>query len=136
MSGSEALKVVIVEDEASIRRIIKRILPGIFPGVSIEEASNGREGLQKIRDFRPNLVIMDLRMPFMDGLEVLEELHKEGILEDMAVVIISGFPPEGRQFSEIFRYGSNVGFLQKPFMPDTFKVAIQERLEEGKKEKK
>lgn len=127
MSESEKeLRIVIIEDEAMNRKIYKRILQMIFPRAVVEEAQDGEDGLEKIRANIPNLVILDLIMPRKNGLEVLAELSSDGILSEMIVVVVSGYPPEGRDFSEVLEYGNNVGFLQKPFGPETLMATVRE----------
>lgn len=74
------MKIVIVEDEAPIREGMGRILKKIDPGYEVAGmASNGKEGLDVIRKTRPDLVILDIQMPDMDGLTMLEIIRKEKI---------------------------------------------------------
>lgn len=73
------MKFVIVEDEIRIREGIRRlILKMDNKNVIAGEAENGKEGLEIIRREKPDVIITDVRMPIMDGLEMLEILHKEG----------------------------------------------------------
>ena len=74
------MRIVIVEDEAPIREGMGRILKKIDPEYELAgKASNGKEGLEIIRRTRPDLVILDIQMPDMDGLTMLEEVRKEQI---------------------------------------------------------
>lgn len=122
------IRILIAEDDFRNRVIYRKILQRFFPGIVIEEAEDGEEALEKIRANMPTLLILDLIMPRMNGLQVLAELKEEGRLTEMAVVVISGYPPEGRQFEEIFRYGKNIGFLQKPFNNNAFSGIIEKYL--------
>lgn len=72
------MRIVIVEDEAPIREGIAKILQKINPDYELTgTASDGREGYKLIQNTSPDLVIVDIEMPVMDGLEMLEKLRKE-----------------------------------------------------------
>ncbi len=79
-------KILIVDDERSIRHTLREILE--FEDFAVEEAENGMEGLAKAKDGAFDLIIMDIKMPQMDGLQALERLQ---ILQpDLPVIMISG----------------------------------------------
>ena len=72
------MKIVIVEDEIRIREGLIKLIKRFFPAVSkVGEASSGQEGLSVIRELDPDIVITDIRMEPMDGLEMLEILNEE-----------------------------------------------------------
>lgn len=72
--------VLIIDDSILVRRAVRDILEKNVPGVSIcGEARNGREGLEKILHCEPDLVILDVEMPVMDGLSVLRELRERNL---------------------------------------------------------
>ena len=73
------MKIVIVEDEAAIRKGMAGLIPRLSPAYEVAgTASDGGEGLELIRREKPDLVILDIRMPGMDGLAMLRELRSEG----------------------------------------------------------
>ena len=75
-----ALRVLIVEDEIRIREGLGKLLSrsgGAYEVV--REAGDGQEGLQALLELKPDIVITDIRMPDMDGLEMLEKMVKAGI---------------------------------------------------------
>lgn len=80
------MNVLIIDDERAIRRALREILE--FEEIQVQEAENGKEGLQMIKDHSFDLVFCDIKMPFMDGLEVLNNLIKSQI--DTPIVMISG----------------------------------------------
>ena len=80
--------VVIVEDEPDARRLLRRIIQA-RGGYQIHEATNGREGLEVIRRERPDLVLLDLMMPEMDGFEVLSLMKEEDDIADIPVIVIT-----------------------------------------------
>ncbi len=84
------MKIVVVEDEASIRNGLEKILPRLDPGYElVGAADNGLEGIELIAHTRPDLVIMDIQMPEMDGLTMLERLRAKGVL--CRVVVLTAY---------------------------------------------
>jgi len=81
-------KILIIEDEIAIRNVLKNILLDENKKFQIDEASNGEEGFKKITEKNYNLIICDIKMPKMDGIEVLEKSIHLGI--DTPFVMISG----------------------------------------------
>ena len=81
-------KILIIEDEIAIRNVLKNILLDENKKFIIHEAGNGEEGLQKLLEQNYDLVICDIKMPKIDGLEVLEKSMENGV--DTTFVMISG----------------------------------------------
>lgn len=81
-------RILIIEDEASIRRVLVRILSEENDAYKVEEAADGLEGLEKIKNEDFDLVLCDIKMPKMDGEEVLMEVKK--IKPEIPMVMISG----------------------------------------------
>lgn len=79
-------KILIIDDEKSIRRALKEILE--FEEFEVDEAENGKEGLEKARAELYDIIFCDIKMPLMDGMELLEAFQKEKI--DSPVIMISG----------------------------------------------
>lgn len=79
-------KILIIDDERSIRRALREILE--FEKFEIDEAVDGKEGLEKLQTSHYNLVFCDIKMPNMDGIEVLEQAQKSNI--ETPFVMISG----------------------------------------------
>ncbi len=81
-------KILIIEDEASIRRVLVKILSEENDTYQVDEAEDGVAGLDKIKNNDYDLVLCDIKMPKMDGVEVLEEVKK--IKPEIPMVMISG----------------------------------------------
>ncbi len=81
-------KILIIEDEPAIRRVLNKILSEENNTYQVEEAEDGLVGTEKIRDEDYDLVLCDIKMPKMDGIEVLEAIKK--IKPEIPVVMISG----------------------------------------------
>ena len=79
--------VLVVEDDAPTREILVRHLE--HDGLAVEEASNGREGLEALERQRVDLVLLDLMMPEMDGFEFVERLHRNEAWQRLPVVVIT-----------------------------------------------
>lgn len=79
-------KILVIDDERSIRRALREILE--FENYEVHEAENGKEALSKIAETTFDIVFCDIKMPQMDGIEVLEEIQKQK--PDVPVVMISG----------------------------------------------
>lgn len=69
-----ATRVLVVDDEPKIRDVLRRYL--MADGFEVSEAATGEEGLERLRAFHPDVVVLDVRLPGMDGFEVLAELRK------------------------------------------------------------
>ena len=81
-------KILIIEDEAAIRRVLTKILSEESDSYIVEDAEDGIQGLEKIKNNDYDLVLCDIKMPKMDGVEVLEEVKK--IKPEIPMVMISG----------------------------------------------
>jgi DNA-binding NtrC family response regulator len=81
-------KILIIEDEAAIRRVLSKILSEESDSYQVEEAENGSVGLDKIKNEDFDLILCDIKMPKMDGVEVLEAVKK--LKPEIPMVMISG----------------------------------------------
>jgi threonine synthase len=81
-------RIAIIEDDPDARRLLRRVLQARGE-YQILEAEGGRQGLELVRRHRPDLVLLDLMMPDMDGFEVLESLRSDAELADTRVIIIT-----------------------------------------------
>ena len=79
-------KILIIDDERAIRRALREILE--FEDFAVDEAENGKEGFEKATETVYDIIFCDIKMPLMDGLEVLRELVKLGV--ETPVIMISG----------------------------------------------
>ena len=81
-------KILIIEDEAAIRRVLTKILSEENDSYKVEEAEDGLQGIEKVKNEEYDLILCDIRMPKMDGVEVLEAVKK--IKPEIPMVMISG----------------------------------------------
>ena len=116
------MKVLVVEDEEMIRKgIVLTVDWAALDCVVVGEASNGEEGLQAARRYAPTLIITDLKMPKMDGIEMLRCLREEG--NNAFVIILTAYDSFTYAQSAL-RLGA-VDFLLKPFHDGELEQAVQ-----------
>lgn len=113
-------RLLIVDDELAIVEALQDILS--VEGYDVVTAFNGVDGLRRLADSKPNLVLLDLMMPIMDGREMLRRMREDSSLRDIPVVVMSA----GRISDEERR--SSARFLAKPFELDTLLDTIAEML--------
>ncbi|MFQ5638774.1 MAG: PleD family two-component system response regulator [bacterium] len=105
-------KILIVDDDFSSRRLLARFISGKW-SVKILEAQEGSEALRIISEERPDLVLLDMMMPFMSGLEFLKILRGNSKMKDTVVIACTSVDDK-TTVSEIIQYGVH-GYIVKPF---------------------
>lgn len=122
----EPLHILCIDDEEMIRETISDYLSD--EGYRVITASNGREGLEKFFQFKPDIVLVDLRMPFVDGLEVLEKVVSTD--REIPIIVISG-TGDMRDVIEAMRLGA-WDYLTKPIgNMEILQVAVQKSYEKS-----
>ncbi len=116
-------RVLVVDDEESIRASLRMILE--FERYRVDEAANGREALRRVMTRPPAAVLLDIKMPEMDGLSTLSSLRERG--HDMPVVMISGHGDIAAAV-EATRLGA-YDFLEKPLERDRVLLALRNAVE-------
>jgi len=116
-------KILVVDDEPAIVRGCERILDRA--GYAVESATTGREGLRRATEERFDLVMADLKLPDLDGMELVRMLRIER--PEVAIVIITGYSSVSSA-AEAVRLGVS-DYIQKPFTPDQITDAIRRALE-------
>ena len=92
----DPFKVMLVEDEEDFRRILAGFLLTRFPTVVIKEAADGAEAIERVQDFLPDLVFMDIKLPGENGFKVTKRI--KALLPDIKVVILTNYDfPEYRE---------------------------------------
>lgn len=112
--------VLIVEDERPIAALLVRLVEEC--GAEAVAAHNGVEALRRMREVRPDLVLLDLIMPVMSGEDVLREMDQDPRLADVPVIVITT-----KEMMEDLPQ-REVAFLQKPFSPAQVKQIVRETL--------
>jgi len=120
-----AFTILIVDDSATMRSVIKRTVQmAEMPVSTLLEAASGRQALDIIRQQNVNLVLADINMPHMNGIEMIEHMHADEKTRDIPVVVISTEVSTAR--IEHLREKGVVGYVHKPFSPQTIRDVIYE----------
>lgn len=116
-------RVLIVDDEKGFCNLIKDSLE-LRGAYTVEEAHNGKDGFRLAKRTKPDLILLDIRMPEMDGFEVLERLKKDMDTMEIPVVMLSALDDDKSKIRSAQLY--NESYLTKPI-----KIAeLQSKIEE------
>ncbi|MDD5456713.1 MAG: response regulator [Candidatus Margulisbacteria bacterium] len=86
-------KILLIDDEKDLRSIFKIFLLGI-KNIEFFEAGDGKEGIEMARSYNPDLIIMDYRMPIMNGLEATKEIRSSLTSEKVPIIMYTGYAKE------------------------------------------
>ena len=126
---SEKIHILVVDDEQVIRDGCQRIL--IKRGWAVTQAKDGQEGLDCLKKGRYDIVLLDLKMPGLSGIEVLEK--SKGIDPHLLVIIITGYATV-ESAVEAMKIGA-YDFISKPFSPDQLTIVVDRALEKKRLER-
>jgi two-component system chemotaxis response regulator CheY len=118
-----ALDVLIVDDSAAIRKILQRVLVQADVALgTVHEANDGCEALEKLKTAKVGLILSDINMPNMDGLEMLRKIRAEPAWQNVPIIMIT---TEGSQNKvlQALQQGAN-GYVRKPFTADQIKLKL------------
>jgi len=122
-----SLKILIVDDSKAIRSVIKKIVT--ISGYQIDqirEAVNGKDAMDILAQDRFNLIVTDLNMPEITGMELLNWLKNNETLKEIPVIIVSA-AGNFSQKEEALKKGASC-FVRKPFLPEEIRQAFYEVL--------
>jgi two-component system chemotaxis response regulator CheY len=120
--------VLVVDDSAAIRKILQRVLRQTGMAINtIHEAGNGEEALAVLKEHKVHLILSDINMPKMDGLQLLASLKASGDWAQVPVVMITTEGGETK-VAEAVKLGA-AGYVRKPFTADQIKEKLAGILE-------
>lgn len=106
-----ARKILIVEDEENVRSLIKETLE-FLKKYEIYEASSGREALEKIRSLHPDLIILDIMLPDIDGYSICEQVKEDPSLNTLVLILTA----RSSELDKKVGYGMGADdYMTKPF---------------------
>ena len=116
-------KILVVDDESGVREAISVLLEE--KGYEVQTANNGREGVKVFEQFQPDLVLTDISMPDMEGIELLKILRKRK--KNLPVIVMSG-NVVGTKFLKSANLFGATATLKKPFSNEDLLATIEEFL--------
>jgi len=116
--------ILLVDDEANVRTVFSDVLKRA--GYRVKAVEDGHKAVKEVEEKTYNLALVDLRMPKMDGIEVLENIKKRK--PEIPVIIYTGYGSVTTAV-EAMRKGA-ADYLNKPFSPEELKLAIKKVLEQ------
>lgn len=116
MTPAPKAKVLLIEDNAQNRYLARFLLE--HHGHEVTQAETGPEGLALAATFRPDLILLDIQLPGMDGHEVARRLKADDALRHIPVVAVTSYAMVGDR--EKCREAGAEGYIEKPINPETF----------------
>ena len=113
--------ILVGDDDPSLRELIRAVLG---PAYRFVEAADGREVLAVAREERPDLIVLDVMLPGLSGIEVLDVLRADAELKETPVVVITAW---SHTEVDVWEAGAD-RFVSKPFDPDELSQAFEELL--------
>jgi two-component system KDP operon response regulator KdpE len=114
-------RILVVDDDPQIRRIMRTVLTGA--GYEVDDAKTGEEALVKVREFRPDLVLLDINMPGMDGLKTCKEIRAD---PNVAIIMLTVHDAEADKVAALDAGADD--FVTKPFSTPELMARIRAAL--------
>ncbi|HEU4584786.1 MAG TPA: LytTR family DNA-binding domain-containing protein [Gemmatimonadaceae bacterium] len=121
MADRETIRVLVVDDEPAARRGVRSVLDGWSKEVVVEECRNGGEAVRAIPAFEPDVVLLDVQMPGLDGFDVIREVGPERM---PAVVFVTAYDEHALRAFEV----AAVDYVLKPFTDERLRRAMDRAL--------
>jgi two-component system, cell cycle response regulator DivK len=119
-------RILVVEDQEDLRGVLRTLLTG--SGYEMIEAADGQAGVAKARAERPDLVLMDIQMPVLDGYEATRQIKADPALKATPIIAVSSFAMKGDE--EKARAAGCDHYVTKPYSPLQLLRVIQSYLGE------
>lgn len=125
------LKILVVDDNADMRQYLSRLLSTYF---TVERAVNGKDALEKLEIFKPDIIVSDIMMPVMDGIQMLAQIRQKSLTERIPVIFLSARAGEEAKLDGISSGADD--YLVKPFSAKELltKVGAQIKINRSRKE--
>ncbi len=124
-------KILIVDDSPLLRATARRaVLQAGVPAANLREAQNGKEALERLREEKADVVLLDINMPVMDGFQFVEHKAQDPSLADVKVALVT---TEGnkKRLERMTELGVQ-HYLRKPFEPEELRALVGELFAAGK----
>jgi excisionase family DNA binding protein len=124
--NSKVPRILVVDDDEAVLAFLRDTLAQVIPRVLIETATDGYEGLVRVGAFRPDLLVLDVRMPRLDGFEVCRRLKANPETASVRILAMTAYA-EGDVRERILQCGADE-FLGKPFPIEQFQSQVESLL--------
>ena len=119
-------RILVVEDQEDLRGILSDLLAG--SGYEMLEAADGQAGVDKAKTEKPDLILMDIQMPVMDGYEATRQIKTDPDLKSIPIVAVSSFAMKGDE--EKARASGCDHYITKPYSPTQLLKTVRSLLGE------
>jgi two-component system cell cycle response regulator DivK len=116
--------ILVIEDQEDNRRILRDLLTSI--GYEVIEAVNGVEGVSAAKTYRPDLILMDIQLPGIDGYEATRQIKANPDLQKIPIIVVTSYALSGDDV-KAFEAGCDA-YVSKPFSPRELLAKIHEYL--------
>lgn len=110
----EKKKIFVVEDDSFVMDIYRTKL--IQEGFEVDTAENGMEALKKLEEIKPDLILLDIIMPYVDGLEVLKKVREKEKTKDVPVILLTNLSQK-EEINQGLALGANDYLIKSHFTP-------------------
>jgi CheY-like chemotaxis protein len=124
----QATKILLVEDDPLIYRMYQKAFE--LEGFTVEIAEDGQKGLEKLTTFQPSIILLDIMMPNMNGVEMLAHLKENPATKDIPTVVLTNVS-DLRTNHEIYEKGANLALIKSENDPDQVIAWIKSVLEKA-----
>lgn len=118
--------ILVVEDEPVLRGLLADVMH--LNGLLTLEAADGEEGLATALRDHPDLVVLDILMPKLDGMQVLKKLREDGWGRTVPVIILTNIDPDAQQLKEVEEYRASYCLIKAQTSMEQLAVKVQELL--------
>jgi len=119
-----AKRILIVEDQEDNRMIVRDVLSSA--GYDLIEAVNGEDGVKLAHSERPDLILMDIQLPIIDGYEATRQIKGSTVLKSIPIIAVTSYALSGDQAKA--RAAGCDGYISKPFSPRELLARVREYL--------
>jgi len=119
-------KILVVEDEQAYSQLLNLQLTA--KGYAVLTAADGEEGLRKIKSEKPDLILLDIKMPVMDGMTMLELLRKDPVNKNLKVILLTNVEPDEKIIGGVVNDMPAYYFIKSDIQLDDLLAKVKELL--------
>jgi len=116
-------KILIVDDDPEISSLVQYTLEAM--GHTVRICDNGREVMETLHSYKPDLLVLDVMLPGIDGYSLASQITEDGDLKELPIIVLSALEPSRTMFH---RFSQVAAFLTKPFNTDDLTEAVKSAL--------